>query len=86
MEVFPLLRSKSAVLIFCLSSLFSMPACVAAPPADSVPSQHLLQGLDAIFNKGGFHGKDLQLAWENSGNSYTILEPAADGKGGYCCL
>jgi len=81
MEVFPLLRSKSAVLIFCLSSLLSMPACVAAPPADSVPSQHLLQGLDAIFNKGGFHGKDVQLAWENSGNSYTILEPAADGKG-----
>jgi dipeptidyl-peptidase-4 len=41
----------------------------------------LTEGLDQIFNKGGFWGKYVQLAWENNGDAYTILEPAADGKG-----
>jgi len=34
-----------------------------------------------MFNKNEFWGKQVHLAWENSGDAYTILEPAADGKG-----
>ncbi len=67
-----------AALILCLSCL---PSCRAALASDPVPSPHLAQGFDAIFNKGEFRGKYVQLAWENNGDAYTILEPAADGKG-----
>src|ERR1035438_8264454 len=78
MAVFPLLQPKHAALILCL---FSLPSCPAARASDTVPSPHLAQGLDAIFNKGAFRGKLVQLAWENGGDAYPILEPAADGKG-----
>ncbi|HUD12651.1 MAG TPA: S9 family peptidase [Terracidiphilus sp.] len=73
-----MLRAKRAAVILCLISLVS---CPAALESDTVPSPHLTEGLDQIFNKGGFWGKYVQLAWENNGDAYTILEPAADGKG-----
>jgi dipeptidyl-peptidase-4 len=37
--------------------------------------------LDAIYNKHAYQGKFVQLAWQNDGDAYTILEPAANGKG-----
>jgi dipeptidyl-peptidase-4 len=47
--------------------------------ADS--SNKLAQQLDAIYNKHEFEGTGVQLAWQNGGDSYTILEAAAGGKG-----
>ncbi|MFT4114512.1 S9 family peptidase [Silvibacterium sp.] len=53
-------------------------AFAAAPDARQ---QELTQGLDAIFNKHAYGARNVQLAWLNGGDAYTILEPAADGKG-----
>jgi dipeptidyl-peptidase-4 len=39
----------------------------------------LSQQLDAIFNKHAYVEKNVQLAWLNDGDAYTILEPAANG-------
>jgi dipeptidyl-peptidase-4 len=77
-EVFLLLQTKRAAVILCLLSLLR---CPAAQASETVPSPHLTEGLDAIFNKGEFRAKTVQLAWENNGDAYSILEPAADGKG-----
>ena len=49
--------------------------------ADTKPSAHLTEGLDAIFNKGEFWDKQVQFAWEKNGDIYTMVEPAASGKG-----
>jgi dipeptidyl-peptidase-4 len=73
-----LFKLKHAALILCLAPI---PNCPSLFASDTPPPSHLAQGLDAIFNKGGFWGRQVQLAWENGGDSYTILEPAADGKG-----
>jgi dipeptidyl-peptidase-4 len=73
-----LLKLKRAALSVCLFCIAGCPAIFASDPPS--PS-HLTQGLDTIFNKGGFWGDWVHLAWENGGDSYTILEPAADGKG-----
>ena len=62
-----MLRLKLAALILCLAA----PAIAQQAPAAS----HLAQGLDQIFNKGAFWGGQVQLAWENHGDTYTILEP-----------
>jgi dipeptidyl-peptidase-4 len=45
------------------------------------PDQQLSQQLDAIFNKHMFESKGVRFEWQNGGESYTILEPAAGGKG-----
>lgn len=45
------------------------------------PSQELSQQLDAIFNRHAYQVKSVQLEWQESGDIYTILEPAANGKG-----
>jgi len=37
--------------------------------------------LDAIFNKHAYSAKTVQLAWQDGGDSYTIVEPSASGKG-----
>jgi dipeptidyl-peptidase-4 len=73
-----LLKPKHAALILCL---FTISKCAAGLGSETPAPSHLAQGLDAIFNKGEFWGKQVHLAWENGGNSYTILEPSADGKG-----
>ena len=49
--------------------------------ADSKPSGHFTQGLDATFNQGAFWDKQVQFAWEKNGDTYTMVEPAANGKG-----
>lgn len=78
MEVPSLPQPRYAALFLCLCSLGHFATAFATePPAPT----HLSQGLDQIFNKGAFWGKQVQLAWENGGDAYTILEPAADGKG-----
>ena len=69
---------KRAALTACL---FSVAICPLLLASDTGVSPHMQQGLDALFNKGEFWGKQVQLAWENGGDAYTILEPAADGKG-----
>jgi dipeptidyl-peptidase-4 len=69
---------KRAALIFCLASISAVPSSFAS---DTTGLPYLAQGLDAMFNKGAFWGKGVQLAWENGGDAYTILEPSADGKG-----
>ena len=73
-----MLQPKHAALILCLLSIATCPTVFAS---DTGGSTHFAQGLDQILNKGAFRAKDVQLAWEMSGNSYTILEPSADGKG-----
>jgi len=73
-----LLNPGRAAIILCLFSVVASPAAFAS---DTGGSPHFAQGLDAMFNKGAFWGKGVQLAWENDGSFYTILEPSADGKG-----
>jgi len=73
-----LFQSKSAALFFCLVTIATVPALNAS---DAANAPALAQQLDAIFNQRAFEGKDVQLAWQNHGDSYTILEPAANGKG-----
>jgi dipeptidyl-peptidase-4 len=73
-----LVKQKYAALILCL---FSITNCSIAFASDPKPSPNFAKGLDAMFNKGAFWGKGVQLAWENGGGAYTILEPSADGKG-----
>lgn len=46
-------------------------------PAET-PDLH--QQLDALFNKGAFASKGVQLAFQNDGDIYTVLEPAVDKK------
>ena len=64
-------RLKLAALIL---SLAAVPAIAQQAPT------HLAQGLDQIFNKGAFWGGQVQLAWENDGDTYTILEPEPGAK------
>lgn len=66
-------RLKLAALIL---SLAAMPAFAQQTP----PPSHLAQGLDQIFNKGAFWSSQVQLAWENQGDTYTILEPEPGSK------
>lgn len=73
-----MLKTKCAALLLCLCS---MAYCPTAFASDTAGSTRLSQGLDQIFNKGAFWGKQVQLAWENGGEKYTILEPVAGGKG-----
>jgi len=46
-----------------------------------MPPQPMAKELDAIFNSRTYSSKSVQLAWQNDGDNYTILEPAANGKG-----
>jgi len=74
-----LLRSKWAVFSSCIVALL---LCAAWPAfGAAADAQALSQQLDALFNKRAFNGKNVQLAWQNGGDSYTILEPAAGAKG-----
>jgi dipeptidyl-peptidase 4 len=57
------------------------PAPQAAPQAVPQSAQSLSAGLDAIFNQHAYTVKFVQLAWQNGGDNYTILEPVANGKG-----
>ena len=73
-----MLKPKHGALLLCL---ISMTTCAAGFASDPGPKPGLAEQLDAIFNKHAFSSKVVQLAWENGGDSYTILEPAASGKG-----
>jgi dipeptidyl-peptidase 4 len=73
-----LLQLKPAVSV---SFLLAFAICPSLPASDAGLPPKLAQQLDEIFNKPEFFGADVQLAWQNGGDSYTILEPAADGKG-----
>jgi len=73
-----LLKPKLALPIVCV---LSMAAFTPVFASDTGGSTHLAQGLDQIFNKGAFWAKSPQLAWENGGEAYTILEPTVGGKG-----
>ncbi|MGB6688736.1 MAG: S9 family peptidase [Terracidiphilus sp.] len=69
---------KRAALVLCLVPIAICPSFAASP--DGIPPQ-LAQQLDAIFNKHEFIGRNPELAWQNGGDSYSILEAASDGKG-----
>jgi dipeptidyl-peptidase-4 len=47
----------------------------------SQPIQPLSKELDAIFNRHEYGAHSVQLAWQRDGEFYTILEPAAKGRG-----
>ena len=49
------------------------------PPAPARPS--LQEQLDAIFNKHAYAARGVQLAWQNGGDAYTVVEPSTGGKG-----
>jgi dipeptidyl-peptidase-4 len=55
-------------------------AASAAVRSQSIPAD-LEKNLDAIFNKHAYLAKSVQFAWQREGETYTILEPAADKKG-----
>ena len=74
-------KPKLAALLLCLVSQGVIIGGPGAFAAENTPPTHLSQGLDQIFNKGAFWGKQVQLAWENGGDAYTILEPVSGGKG-----
>jgi dipeptidyl-peptidase-4 len=48
---------------------------------DEQQAPSLTKGLDALFNEHAYAVKSVQLAWQNGGDNYTILEPAANAKG-----
>ncbi|HEY1901093.1 MAG TPA: S9 family peptidase [Terracidiphilus sp.] len=76
--MFKLKRAAVVVCVFSLALMFNGSAAFAS---DTGGSPHLAQGLDALFNKNAYWGTSVQLAWENNGAAYTILESAAGGKG-----
>src|SRR5258708_36803539 len=73
------LAASLAAVFACASTL----AIAAAPPAspDTPARPNLHEQLDALFNKHAYPFKGIQLAWQKDGKIYTILEPAAGGKG-----
>lgn len=44
-------------------------------------SPELAHQLNEIFTKGTYSSKGIDIAWRDKGNSYSAVEPAADGKG-----
>lgn len=68
-----MLKPSLTALLLCCVVFASRPAAL---PAQAAAPTHLADGLDQVFNKGAFWGKQVQLAWENNGDAYTILEPA----------
>ncbi|HTX76188.1 MAG TPA: S9 family peptidase [Terracidiphilus sp.] len=73
--------TRSVAPAFCAAALFFAPVAVLAAPADQAAQSALSAQLDAIFNKHEYEAKSVQLAWQEDGAIYTILEPAASGKG-----
>ena len=72
----------AAGLGFVLSIVVCCNTALAAGGGQSqTPAQTLAQQLNAIFNTHAYGSKSVQLAWQNGGDNYTILEPAASGKG-----
>lgn len=45
------------------------------------PRASFEENLDAIFNRHAYAEKGVQLAWQNGGDVYTIVEPSASGNG-----
>ena len=73
-ERFFLFKPARALALSCL-----LAAAACSPVFASDPT--LSQQLDAIFNKHEYAEKNVQLAWLNGGDQYTILEPSpADAK------
>ncbi len=73
-----MLQPKRAAAVLCLLLLAGSPAFAATNPG--IPPK-LAEQLDEIFNKREFGGRPPELAWQNGGDSYTILESAPGGKG-----
>jgi dipeptidyl-peptidase 4 len=73
--------SRKALLLFKsaralgFSCLLALAACSPLFASDATLSQQL----DAIFNKHAYAEKNVQLAWLNDGDEYTILEPSSPG-------
>jgi dipeptidyl-peptidase 4 len=73
-----LLQPKRAAAALCLVVLAGSPSFAATNPG--IPPK-LTEQLDAIFNKHEFGGRPPEFAWQNGGDSYTVLESATGGTG-----
>jgi dipeptidyl-peptidase 4 len=62
---------------FACISFLALLSLAASLPASS---QQLTQQLDLILNKHAYSNRPVQLAWQNGGDAYTILEPASADK------
>jgi len=76
-EVFILLQPKRAA-VLCFLVLAGSTSFAATN--SGIPPK-LAEQLDEIFNKHEFGGRPPELAWQNGGDSYTVLESAPGGKG-----
>jgi dipeptidyl-peptidase-4 len=78
-----LVSLKCAAAVVGSFALLSSVSLMAAGPAVSGTGdrQQLSTQLDEIFNKHEYGSENVQLAWQNDGDAYTILEPAHGGKG-----
>jgi dipeptidyl-peptidase-4 len=70
------LNVKTALLCSLLSATFSLTLAAQPTPRPDLGAQ-----LDTLFNKHAYETESVQLAWQKDGEIYTILEPAAGGKG-----
>ncbi len=73
-----MLQPKRAAAVWCLLVAAGSPAFAATDPG--IPPK-LAGQLDEIFNQHEFGGRPPELAWQNGGDSYTVLESAPGGKG-----
>ena len=76
-----MLKFGRRVASVCLAAgCFLAPVALWAGPEDAARATLNAQ-LDAMFNRHEYESKGVQLAWQKEGAIYTILEPAAKGKG-----
>jgi dipeptidyl-peptidase-4 len=67
----------------CSFGFFLLVCCyitASAQPARE-PIRPLQKELDALFNRREYNAKSVKFAWQKDGAIYTVLEPAASGKG-----
>lgn len=72
------MQPKRAAAALCLLFLAGSPSFAATNPGIA---PKLSEQLDAIFNRHAFGARPPELAWQNGGDSYTVLESAPGGKG-----
>ncbi len=71
------LNAKSALFSSLLIAALTPLPMIAQPTAQP----DLGKQLDMLVNKHAYETKSVQLAWQEGGAIYTILETAANGKG-----
>ena len=64
----------------CVSAALAC-AALSLPASAAAQTPDMNSQLNALFNKGEYAPHGVQMEWQQDGNSYAILEPAAGGKG-----